>query len=337
MMTRRIFLYLFVFSISVFGILLLAFHYSPAAEQGSYLALKDIEQGFGSGKCRSCHPAIWREWQRSMHAKSWSDPIYQEAASTVVDRQKNCDPCHAPEPILITGIGKMPKLRARDHQSGVSCLTCHVDINGGMHGPSMNVDAMFHANVTNEAHTKAIELCSTCHGQATVPEHNQISSFKRSQAAGEGKNCATCHMPQVKRMQSTLSYKRISGRRHTWIASRSGKMLEGAADLMLEKRDGKAVIGVKNKSGHVLPGEGLRTIILDVKILNLLGNIEYHQQVKHSMMSGTDQADNRFQPDELRQFIFDLKPNHSIRAKLLYCLLPTTPESKWITMAEITE
>ena len=114
-------------------------------------------------------------------------------------------------------------------------------------------------------------------------------------------------------------------------------MLEGAADLMLEKRDGKAVIGVKNKSGHVLPGEGLRTIILDVKILNLLGEIEYHQQVKHSMMLGTDQTDNRFQPDELRQFIFDLKPNHSIRARLLYCLLPTTPESEWVTMAEITE
>ena len=47
-----------------------------------------------------------------MHAQAWEDPIYQEAASQVEDREKTCDPCHAPEPILITGIGKMPKLRA---------------------------------------------------------------------------------------------------------------------------------------------------------------------------------------------------------------------------------
>ena len=334
-MTQRIFLCLVVFSILVLGILLMVFSRSPAAEQTGYLGLHDIKKGFGSGKCRSCHPAIWREWERSMHAKAWSDPIYQEAASVVVDRQKSCDPCHAPEPVLITGIGKMPKLRDDDRQSGVSCLTCHVDMNGGMHGPSMNIDAMFHANVTGEVHTKAIGLCATCHGQPKVPEHNQIISFKKSQTSEEGGNCATCHMPRVKRMQSTLSYERISGRRHTWIASRSGQMLEDAAELMIEKRNGEAIIGVKNKSGHMLPGDGFRTIILDVEISNPSGKIEYHQQIEHSMMLDSGQSDNRFQPDELRQYTFDLKPNYSICARLLYCLLPTTPENEWVTMAEI--
>ena len=337
MMTRRIFLWLAVFAIPIFGILLMVFCSSPAAEQTSYLGLNDIEQGFRSGKCRSCHPAIWREWERSMHAKAWTDPIYQEAARAVIDRKKSCDPCHAPEPVLITGIGKMPKLRTNDHRSGVSCLTCHVDVNGGMHGPSMNVDAMFHANITSEVHTKSIELCGTCHGQSTVPVHNQIISFNRSQASEEGKNCATCHMPRVKRMQSTLSYERILGRRHTWIASRSGQMLKKAAELMIEKRDGKAIIGVKNKSGHMLPGDGLRTIILDVKIANSSGQIEYHQRIKHSMKLDSEHTDNRFQPDELRQFTFNLEPNHSIQIRLLYCLLPTTPESEWVTMAEILQ
>ncbi|HHZ93425.1 TPA: hypothetical protein EYN98_05960 [Candidatus Poribacteria bacterium] len=336
MMRRQISRWLVIVSIPVFGMLLMIFR-SSVADQASYLGLNDIKRGFKSGKCRSCHPAIWREWERSMHAKSWTDPVYQEAASAVTDRQKNCDPCHAPEPVLITDIGKMPKLRTDDQQSGVSCLTCHVDVNGGMHGPSMNIDAMFHANVAGEVHTKATELCATCHGQPKVPEHNQIISFKKSQASEEGKNCATCHMPQVKRMQSTLSYERISGRRHTWIGSRSGQMLEKAAELMIEKRGGKAIIGVKNKSGHMLPGDGLRTIILDVKISNPSGEIEYHQQIEHSMMLDSDQMDNRFQPDELRQFTFDLKPNYSIQAKLLYCLLPTIPENEWVTMAKITK
>ena len=76
----------------------------------SYLGYDDIYRDFTQKKmCKRCHPAIWREWERSMHAKAWEDPIYQEAASRVEDREKKCDPCHAPEPILITGIGKMPK------------------------------------------------------------------------------------------------------------------------------------------------------------------------------------------------------------------------------------
>ena len=88
------------------------------------------------GKCQSCHPSIWREWERSFHAQAWIDPIYQQAASQIPDREATCDPCHAPEPVLTTGLGKMPKLRDTDRESGVSCLSCHLDQNGAMHGPS---------------------------------------------------------------------------------------------------------------------------------------------------------------------------------------------------------
>ena len=76
-------------------------------------------------------------------------------------------------------------------------------------------------------------------------------------------------------------------------------MLENAAELMIEKRNGEAIIWVKNKSGHMLPGDGFRTIILDVKISNPSGEIEYHQQIEHSMMLDSGQSDNRFQPDEI--------------------------------------
>ena len=92
-------------------------------------------QGFQDGKCKSCHPAIWREWENSMHAKAWGDEIYQAAASQVPDRQTQCDQCHAPQPILVTGVGKMPKLRNTDRETGVSCLVCHLDSQGAMHGP----------------------------------------------------------------------------------------------------------------------------------------------------------------------------------------------------------
>ena len=100
-------------------------------------------QGFQDGKCKSCHPAIWREWEDSMHAKAWVDEIYQAAAKQVTDRETKCDQCHAPQPILITGVGEMPKLRDRQQEVGVSCLVCHLDAHGAMHGPPSSCGNLF--------------------------------------------------------------------------------------------------------------------------------------------------------------------------------------------------
>ena len=58
----------------------------------SYLSYDDIYRDFTQKKmCKRCHPAIWREWERSMHAKAWEDTIYQAAAAQVEDREKTCD------------------------------------------------------------------------------------------------------------------------------------------------------------------------------------------------------------------------------------------------------
>ena len=100
-------------------------------------------QGFQDGKCKSCHPAIWREWENSMHAKAWGDEIYQAAAKQVADRETKCDQCHAPQPILITGVGKMPKLRDKQRDAGVSCLVCHLDAHGAMNGPPSKCRNLF--------------------------------------------------------------------------------------------------------------------------------------------------------------------------------------------------
>ena len=88
--------------------------------QSNHLGYDDIQRAFKKGRCQSCHPSIWREWERSFHAKAWTDPIYQQAASQIPNREETCDPCHAPEPVLSTGLGKMPKLRDADRESG--CL-----------------------------------------------------------------------------------------------------------------------------------------------------------------------------------------------------------------------
>ena len=118
-----------------------------------------------------------------MHAKAWVDEIYQAAAEQITDRETKCDQCHAPQPILITGVGNMPKLRDEQREAGVSCLVCHLDAHGTMNGPPASAETYFHANRTNPIYTQPTVLCGTCHGQQSVPEHDQVSSFLNSKFA----------------------------------------------------------------------------------------------------------------------------------------------------------
>lgn len=292
---------------------------------------KQMYQAFKEGRCKSCHPAIWREWEKSMHAKAWVDEIYQEAAKQVAEREKSCDPCHAPQPIHITGIGKMPKLRNVQRESGVSCLVCHLDKDGAMHGPPATAETNFHVNVTNPIYKMPTKLCATCHGQPNVPEHDQVSSFLKSRFATEKKSCATCHMPVVNRIQSTASYESIKGRKHTWQGSRSVAQLKNAATLNIEFANQKATVTLQNKAGHLLPGGTLRVIVLDVTHLAPDGT----QHQKQVLIS--EQKKNRLKPDEKRTYVFDVNTGDTLKAHLIYQLTPKTPESEWIDMAEVSK
>ena len=291
-------------------------------------------QGFQDGKCKSCHPAIWREWENSMHAKAWVDEIYQAAAKQIADRETKCDQCHAPQPILITGVGKMPKLRDKQREAGVSCLVCHLDAHGAMNGPAASAETYFHANVTNPIYTEPTGLCGTCHGQQSVPEHDQVSSFLKSKFAEGDASCATCHMPVVTRLQSTTSRESIKGRKHTWRGSRSVAQLKRAATLQLGYVDGKAEVKLRSKTGHILPGGTLRTIVLEVTRHAPDGTERQKQRISISARN-----ENRLLPNENRVYAFDMPSattGDTIKARLIYQLTPDTPEPKRILMAEET-
>ena len=292
----------------------------------------EMFRSFEEGKCKSCHPAIWREWEKSMHAQAWVDEIYQAAAEQVDDREKSCDPCHAPEPILVTGIGKMPKLRNVQRDSGVSCLICHLDKDGAMHGPPASAETNFHVNVTDPIFTSPTKLCATCHGQKSVPEHDQVSSFLESRYATEKKNCATCHMPVVKRIQSIASYESIKGRKHTWRGSRSVAQLKSAVTLKIEVEGKQGTVILQNRAGHLLPGGTLRTIILDVMHFSPDGT---QHQKKQVLISAKEK--NRLKPDEERTFVYDVKQGDTLTVQLRYQLTPETPETKWVLMAEVSK
>jgi hypothetical protein len=195
---------------------------------------------------------------------------------------------------------------------------------------------MYHANVTSEAHAKPTELCATCHGQPSVPEHNQVDSFRNSPAAEKGLNCASCHMPAVKRRLSVHTYENVTVRKHTWAGSRSVSKLKSAVNLKIVRAEGKGTVRLTNKAGHLLPGEALRAIILDIKISDANGTVTRHEQVFISAASEKPET-NRISPGETREFVSTLNDTEKIEAKLLYRLTPTTPETEWITMAEASQ
>jgi len=318
---------LFLSGLSIFA---LCWNFAPIVESDES-KYKDMYRGFEDGKCKSCHPAIWREWEKSMHAQAWVDEIYQDAAKLIPDREKSCDPCHAPEPILVSGIGKMPKLRNTQRDSGVSCLVCHLDTDGAMHGPQASAETNFHANVTNPIYESPTKLCATCHGQPKVPEHDQVSSFLESRFATEKKSCATCHMPIVNRLQSTASYESIKGRKHTWRGSRSVAQLKSAASLKVEFAGKKASVVLENRAGHLLPGGTLRIIVLEVTPFGPDGT---QLEKKQELIS--EKTENRLLPDEKRTYTFDVAAGQTLKVQLKYQLTPKTPESEWVLMEEVS-
>jgi hypothetical protein len=80
--------------------------------------------------CKTCHPAIYAEYQHSMHAQS---SIFKDAVHQVIwdkhpaKKQGNytCAKCHSPsDPLLKEGKG-IPKDNAAQQTEPISCQACH--------------------------------------------------------------------------------------------------------------------------------------------------------------------------------------------------------------------
>jgi hypothetical protein len=79
-----------------------------------------------SAVCGQCHEDIYAMWRRSMHASSYTDPIfaasYMQAYVETEGRARIiCLRCHAPAAILKEGAA----LGASALEEGISCDYCH--------------------------------------------------------------------------------------------------------------------------------------------------------------------------------------------------------------------
>jgi hypothetical protein len=213
--------------------------------------------------CRKCHAAVWDEWEASGHARSFtSDSVQAMFQHFGFDRK--CESCHAPEPVLVTGLDQPPVFRADDRASGVNCLSCHATADGGTVAAVRSMPDAPCRPVAVAALTTS-QACAACH----VAIHKDWAD---SRYAAEGKTCQACHMPPPA--------DRATGRSHACPGAYDDALVRSGARLETLLENGELVARVTNHAtGHNFPGERHnRSLLLQVMQYDAQGGITLARQ-----------------------------------------------------------
>jgi hypothetical protein len=135
-------------------------------------------------RCGECHIEIYKEWEDSPHARSFSSEEFREATHDY--SFEFCLGCHAPESIYTEG---EPRPRTVKREEGVTCNGCHLTENCKLAGPLKSRAP----HPVDQEHRLYLEsqLCGKCH-ERTFKEWQKASQEDK-------KHCQECHMPAVKR------------------------------------------------------------------------------------------------------------------------------------------
>lgn len=208
---------------TLFG-LVLALSTPAAALADEYMPVKRgvTSQSSFAGHAPStcmCHGELTKQWQSTMHAKAWEDPVYQYARGEAVDQlgaaaiDDFCIGCHAPA-ALMSGATDDPA--SSEVLNGVNCGFCH-QVSGsvapGNPGnlslgfPASGPDAVRrahimdpkapHAAAGNEFFNSA-EYCGSCHNVSHPVNglhlETTYSEWSETPYAEQGITCQNCHM-----------------------------------------------------------------------------------------------------------------------------------------------
>ncbi len=168
--------------------------------------------------CKECHEAIYDEYQRSAHARSYfTDELHRKIAQKADPKRYDCAPCHMPAAAnlaeLVAGTAK-PDPRNVRQRDGVSCFFCHTiayvkkahDFNHNL--PARQAKgykpSLFGSLVNPDENDKHSSLnspiykdmaCKGCHSHK-VNEHN-VTIFRAMHESDNSRGCIRCHMPKV--------------------------------------------------------------------------------------------------------------------------------------------
>ncbi len=272
--------------------------------------------------CVDCHPGVAREWEGSLHRRSYTNSAFQ--ASHEREPLEFCQTCHAPR---ATEFPAEPAAA----QAGIDCVTCHVQDGQLVAGPGPASHAAPHM-VVRQPQLGAPSGCGDCHQfefprkagrrpgalmQKTLDEHTD-SDFA-------GMDCADCHMDTSRRLSDGRR-----GRNHGFDVSRNPEFMRRA--LLSEASRPQAarveLVLEPNEVGHFFPtGDLFRRLELVVEARDARGNL-VHREQRYLARHFPAQSVGRFFPDEpddrLRgrtEFAFDLPgvtAQHRVRWSVTY-------------------
>ena len=204
--------------------------------------------------CVSCHADVAATWRTSLHARSWTNAVFQ--GSFAKEPSAFCRDCHAPE-----------------HEAraiGVACVTCH-DPNGSgsvlasPRGDGPDVRAPH--RVLRDAAFATERACASCHDfafpEAAARDHDgarmQRTTAEHHVSRFAERSCASCHMPV-----------RAGGKReHGFAVASDPAMLRRALVARAARRDERAMLDLApGEVGHAVPtGDLFRRLLVVAEVL----------------------------------------------------------------------
>ncbi|OAG28397.1 multiheme c-type cytochrome [Thermodesulfatator autotrophicus] len=278
-------------------------------------------------KCGACHREIYKEWQESLMAKSftheWDQVEYFKLAlphalkePKVAGVKGGCIACHAPLAFLTGDIPPKTAEAGTRANEGVSCEICH-NITGSTEkepfnfsytiepgrvkqGPRADAKPKGH-KVAQSDFLRSAEFCATCHDEAS-PYGAWVKETYREWKAGpyakEGVVCQDCHMYRAPGKAARMGAERADIAHHVFQGSHSTEKLAGAVDIALyanrkKLRPGdtlkiKAVL-FNGKVGHMIPSGSSeeRMLWLEVWVIDANGK-SWHIPVQPKGFKGEE-------------------------------------------------
>lgn len=196
-------------------------------------------------QCRTCHQDVYDEWTGSHHQIAFLNPEVRKLSEDF--RNKECQACHLPRPVSLTGYGQRVLPRDTHPNEGVSCLTCHLSVDGEILGRNSVPSAPCAPKASPEM--VSVDMCQSCHNQ-----HYTTDQWRASRFAKEGKDCAACHMPEVQRQVAQGGTR--TGRSHRYLGAHDEATLRAAGTFLAELQGRELLVSLTNDgAGHNMPTE----------------------------------------------------------------------------------
>lgn len=265
-------------------------------------------------ECGKCHSDIFRNWEKSLHALSYNNPIflaayYKAYTETSGAAAKYCLACHAPA-ALLSGDYALSQPVTRE---GVTCDFCHSVTKISMDAEPGRRFTLAPGKVKRSALKKpstsahpaeysadfaSATLCAGCHdfkNRRDVHVGATYEEWRASKFARDGVQCQECHMPKI---DGRTANKDGGNGIHDHSLSHTAQTMKNAIsiDAALVKRPDHPLEGrvsiTNTGAGHSLPtGTPARGLAVEVALKDASGNT-LERQTRTLKKTVADKAGN---------------------------------------------